>query len=134
MGMSASQMRYCMISGKKSDVEFQGQQINQQRTTLATQSSAYNTQLLEMQVPTPPSTSDYSQTTYKFTLGSLACNVTGSVYNSSTGNYTVNYTYNTTGAEAKTGQSVYYRSTDTTTGEAIYSSGLSSETRTTLTQ
>ena len=61
MGMSASQMRYIMISGKKSDIEFQGQQINQQRTTLATESSTLNSSLLNMTVPTPPSSEDFTK-------------------------------------------------------------------------
>jgi hypothetical protein len=67
MGMSASQIRYCMLQARKSDIEFQGQQINQQRTTLATQSAAYNTELLTMTVPTPPSTEEFTTTTYSYT-------------------------------------------------------------------
>ncbi len=101
MGMSASQMRFCMIAGKKSDVEFQGQQINQQRTTLATQSSACNTQLLEMQVPTPPSSSDFSTTTYSFTANGEECTISGVQYNPA-GTYTINYTRETVGDVGKT--------------------------------
>lgn len=82
MGMSASQMRYCMIAGKKSDVEFQGQQINQQRTTLATQTSAYNNQLLDLNVPTPPSTADYTKTSYTFSSNGETRTVTGTQYES----------------------------------------------------
>ena len=66
MGMSASQVRYCMLQARKTDIEFQGQQINQQRTTLATQSAAYNTELLTISVPTPPSTEEFTNTTYEF--------------------------------------------------------------------
>ena len=94
MGMSASQMRYVMISGEKSDVEFQGQQINQQRTTLATETSALNSQLLDIAVPTPPSTDNFTTTNYTFTDSSgTASSITGT---QSTGNglYTVNYTQN----------------------------------------
>lgn len=105
MGMSASQMRYCMITGRKSDVEFQGQQINQQRTTLATQSAAYNTQLLSLSVPTPPSTSDYSKTTYSFSSNGQTCSVSGTVFDKNTGTYTVNYTVDTTTSAGKSGGS-----------------------------
>lgn len=80
--MSASQMRYVMISGRKSDVEFQGQQINQQRTTLATQSSACNTQLLNLKVPTPPSSSEFSVTTYTFNSNGQTRTIAGTQYKS----------------------------------------------------
>lgn len=51
MGMSASQMRFLMLTARKTDVEFQGQQVNQQRTNLAQESSdLYNT-LLNMKAP-----------------------------------------------------------------------------------
>lgn len=101
MGMSASQMRYCMLAGKQSDVEFQGQQINQQRTTLATQSSALNTQLLDLNVPTPPSSDDFTIKNYTFTSGAgETCTITGVQYNSSStavngtdpGKWSINYT------------------------------------------
>lgn len=111
MGMSASQMRYCMLSGKKSDVEFQGQQINQQRTTLATETSAYNNQLLNLTVPTPPSSENYSRTTYSFTSGAgEVCTITGVQYNSGAvptaggtqpGRWTVNYTTTSVGDEGR---------------------------------
>lgn len=80
MGMSASQMRYCLLSGRKSDVEFQGQQINQQRTTLATETSAYNNQLLNLSVPTPPSSDSYTTTSYSFTNNGQTYEVTGAQF------------------------------------------------------
>lgn len=111
MGMSASQMRYCMLSGKKSDVEFQGQQINQQRTTLATETSAYNNQLLNLTVPTPPSPGEYVKTTYSFNShAGEVCTITGLQYNSGDvptqggtqpGRWTVNYTTTGVGDEGK---------------------------------
>lgn len=108
MGMSASQMRYCMISGRKSDVEFQGQQINQQRTTLATETSAYNNQLMNLVVPTPPSTADYTKTSYTFNSNGETRTVSGTVYDSATGTYTVNYTTDTTTSQGKSsGTSVF---------------------------
>lgn len=108
MGMSASQMRYCLIGGKKSDVEFQGQQINQQRTTLATQTSSYNNQLLDLKVPTPPSTADYTKTAYTFSSNGELRTVTGTVYDTVAGTYTVNYTTETTTSQGRSsGTSVF---------------------------
>lgn len=111
MGMSASQMRYCMLTGKKSDIEYQGQQINQQRTSLATETSMYNNQLLNLKVPTPPSPDGYTKTTYSFTSGAgETCTITGIQYNSSgatttggteSGRWTVNYTTTGIGDEGK---------------------------------
>lgn len=89
MGMSASQIRYCMLQARKTDIEYQGQQINQQRTTLATQSSAYNTELLTLSVPTPPSTEQYTTTTYSFNYNGNDCTIKGVSYNN--GTYTIAY-------------------------------------------
>ena len=71
MGMAASQARFLGLTARKSNTEYEGQQINQQRTTLANQSANYYNQLLGMTVPVPPSTADYTKTTYTFTDGSL---------------------------------------------------------------
>lgn len=78
MGMAASQARYLSLQGRMSNVEYQGQQINQERTILSQQSTALYNSLLDMQVPTPPSTSDYTTITYtgvdgatNFTLGNI---------------------------------------------------------------
>ncbi len=98
MGMSASQMRYCMLSGRKTDVEFQGQQINQERTSLATQSSAYNTQLLDLEVPTPPSSGDYSTISYTTTINGTNANILLNSLRAETGGtYALSYTKVSTG-------------------------------------
>ena len=72
MGMAASQARFLGLTARKSNTEYEGQQINQQRTTLSNQSANYYNQLLGMTVPVPPSVSDYTKTTYTFTDGSLS--------------------------------------------------------------
>lgn len=69
MGMAASQARYLGLTARKSNVEYEGQQVNQQRVALANQSANLFNQLMAMQVPTPPSTSDYTTTQYSFTDG-----------------------------------------------------------------
>lgn len=68
MGMSASQARLIALTARMNDIEYQGQQINQQRTTLAGQINALYNSLLDMSVPTPPSTQDYTKVKYTGTL------------------------------------------------------------------
>ena len=70
MGMSASQARFLSLTARKTNTEFEGQQINQQRTTLSNESANYYSMLASMTVPTPPSSSDFSKTVYTFTDGS----------------------------------------------------------------
>ena len=64
MGMAASQARFLGLTARKSNVEYQGQQINQQRTALANESSNLYNQMLQLDVPTPPSQKDYYNTVY----------------------------------------------------------------------
>ena len=64
MGMAASQARFLGLTARKSNVEYQGQQVNQQRTALANESANLYNQMMELDVPTPPSTNDFYQTTY----------------------------------------------------------------------
>lgn len=68
MGMAASQARFLGLTARKSNIEYEGQQINQQRTELANQSANLYNQMLTLQVPTPPSTQDYTKVTYTFTI------------------------------------------------------------------
>lgn len=65
MGMAASQARYLSLFARKSNLEYQAQQINQERSVLSQQCTAMYNSLLAMNVPTPPSTSDF--TTLKYT-------------------------------------------------------------------
>ena len=60
MGMAASQARYLALTARKTNCEYEGQQINQARTALANQSSYYFNQMLEMQVPDCPDSTDYT--------------------------------------------------------------------------
>lgn len=69
MGMSASQARFLSLTARKTNVEYEGQQINQQRTTLSNESANYYSQLTNLTVPTPPSSQDYTKTSYTFTDG-----------------------------------------------------------------
>lgn len=69
MGMSASQARYLSLIARQSNLEYQGQQINQERTILSQQCTALYNSLLAMTVPTPPSTSDFTTVQYSGTNG-----------------------------------------------------------------
>ena len=60
--MAASQARFLGLTARKTNVEYEGQQVNQQRTCLANQSANYYNQLLGMTVPTPPSIADFTKT------------------------------------------------------------------------
>ena len=59
MGLSASQTRFLTLTARKSNVEYQGQQINQARTALANQTSQLYTQLMNLDAPTAPSIYQY---------------------------------------------------------------------------
>jgi hypothetical protein len=69
MGLAASQARWISLAARKSNVEYEGQQINQARTALANQSSELWNQLYSMEVPSAPSTTDYTSTQYTFENG-----------------------------------------------------------------
>ena len=69
MGMSASQARLIALTARMNDIEYQGQQINQQRTTLSNQINALYSSLLSMDVPTPPSTQDFQKIEYSGSIG-----------------------------------------------------------------
>ena len=63
MGMAASQARFLGLTARKSNVEYQGQQVNQQRTALANESANLYSQMMNLTVPTPPAESDFYKTT-----------------------------------------------------------------------
>ena len=69
MGMAASQARYLALVARKSNCEYEGQQINQARTVLSNQSANLFNQMLGLSVPVPPSTQDFTKTQYSFTDG-----------------------------------------------------------------
>ena len=69
MGMAASQARYLALVARKSNCEYEGQQINQARTVLSNQSANLFNQMLGLNVPIPPSTQDYTKQQYSFTDG-----------------------------------------------------------------
>ncbi len=71
MGMSASQARFLSLTARKNNVEFEGQQINQQRTCLSNESASYYSELCNMAVPAPPCIDDYTKVSYSFNDGAM---------------------------------------------------------------
>lgn len=117
MGMSASQMRYAMLAGRKNDVEFEGQQINQERTTLANESAALNTQLLNLTVPTTPSTDDYTKTSYTFSNDGQTYTVAATQFKSSAYDVVTTTGTTTTTTSYSAGTYIVSASTEQTTSQ-----------------
>ena len=69
MGMAASQARYLALTARKTNTEWEGQQINQARTALANQSANLFNRLLNMEVPNPPKSTDYTELQYSYSDG-----------------------------------------------------------------
>ena len=76
MGMAASQARYLGLTARKTNVEYEGQQINQARTALANQSANAFNELLALEVPTSPSTQDYTTVQYSYQDGTYGETIT----------------------------------------------------------
>lgn len=51
--MAASQARFLSLTARKSNVEYEGQQVNQQRTALSNESANLYNKLTSIEVPTP---------------------------------------------------------------------------------
>jgi len=69
MGMAASQARYLALSARKTNVEYEGQQINQQRVNLSNQSADLFNQMMTMSVPTCPDSNNYTTIQYSWSDG-----------------------------------------------------------------
>ena len=54
MGIAASQARYLYLTARQTNVEFEGQQINQARTNLANEQSGLFREMLKIEAPTVP--------------------------------------------------------------------------------
>lgn len=129
MGMAASQARFLGLTARKTNVEYEGQQINQQRTTLSNQTANYYNQLLGMAVPVPPSVADYTKTVYTFQDGSLT-NSISSMIAQKDGEYLISYTSSWVDdfAAVSAATSIVTRSTDlkntnNAIGDKVYSVG-----------
>ena len=95
MGMSASQARFLGLTARKSNVEYEGQQVNQQRTVLGNETANYYNDLLGMSVPVPPSPNDYTKTIYTFEDGALTNTITSMIAQKD-GKFKISYMMNWT--------------------------------------
>lgn len=104
--MAASQARFLSLTARQDNVEFEGQQINQQRVVLANKSAGMNKQALTMKVPLPPNENDFMNLTYSYddTDGSEKL-ITDMFYNPEYNGTTVknNYLINTEFSSTKSG-------------------------------
>lgn len=98
MGMAASQARFLNLTARKSNIEYEGQQINQQRTSLSNQSADLYNQMLTLQVPTPPSTQDYTKISYTFQVPGINDSqaTISQITKDKNGTYTVTFSYSQT--------------------------------------
>ena len=99
MGMAASQARFLNITARKTNIEYQGQQINEQRTALSNESANLYNQMLSLQVPTPPNTRDFTKVEYTFMMPGDIDEATVSQITpikDKPGQYSVIFTYKTT--------------------------------------
>lgn len=77
MGLAASQARFLGITARKSNIEYEGQQVNQQRTALAEEVNALYSKLLALDVPVAPDTTEFYETNYSFSVGDTTHNKNG---------------------------------------------------------
>lgn len=75
MGLAASQARLISLQARMSDLEYEGQQINQQRQTLTNKMNEVYSQAMDMEVPTAPSKIDYQIDAYSGKIGTQAVNL-----------------------------------------------------------
>ncbi|MBO6271373.1 hypothetical protein J6O48_01185 [bacterium] len=69
MGMAASQARYLQLSARKTNTEYEGQQLNQERVVLANRTADLFNQMLTMSVPTCPDSNDFTKVQYSWSDG-----------------------------------------------------------------
>lgn len=94
MGMAASQARYLSLAARKTNTEYEGQQINQERTVLANRTADLFNQMLSTSVPTCPDSNDYTTLQYSWSDG-LNDSVLSDYYQLGTADEDYNYVVTT---------------------------------------
>lgn len=92
MGLAATQARYLGLTARKTNIEFEGQQVNQARTALANETANLYNKLYTLTVPIPPNVTDYYKTEYSYKAGGTTYTVNSYSANAD-GTYKVNVTY-----------------------------------------
>lgn len=75
MGMAASQARFLGLTARKTNTEYEGQQVNQERTALANQSAGLFNRMLALSVPIPPDSTGFYSTQYTYSDNEGACKI-----------------------------------------------------------
>lgn len=70
MGLAACQARYLSITARKTNVEYEALQINQQRTSLATRTSNIYNRLSSLEQPVQPNPVDFYDTNFSYSVPS----------------------------------------------------------------
>jgi len=77
MGLAASQARFLGITARKSNIEYEGQQVNQQRTALAEEVNALYNKLLSLKLPIAPDTTEFYRSNYSFNVSDASTSANG---------------------------------------------------------
>lgn len=117
MGLAATQARYLGLTARKTNIEFEGQQVNQARTALANQSSNLYEKLYSMSVPTPPNVTDYYKTEYTYSAGGTKYTVNSYTPTTEENKYNLNVTYT---GYADVGLKAFATSTVTLNSDGTY--------------
>ena len=72
MGLAASQARFLGLTARKSNIEYEGQQVNQQRTALAEEVNALYNSLASLALPIAPDATEFYESNYSFSLGNTS--------------------------------------------------------------
>lgn len=107
MGLAASQTRFLQLTSRKSNIEFQGQQLNQQRLILANNSAGLFQRQLSLVPPSPPVSTSNAYTTPAY---SFNCAVAGI-------KKTIQFTHDGTGAVV--GAKITYNSYDSSSASTV---------------
>ncbi len=70
MGLAACQARYLSITARKTNVEYEALQINQQRTSLATRTTEIFNRLSTLEQPVQPNPVDFYETNFSYSVPS----------------------------------------------------------------
>lgn len=92
MGLAATQARYLGLTARKTNIEFEGQQVNQARTALANEGANLYSKLYSLSVPIPPNVTDYYTTEYSYNVAGTTF-VINSYTPVSNDSYIVNVSY-----------------------------------------
>ncbi len=94
MGLAASQARFLGITARKSNIEYEGQQVNQQRMALAEEVNSLYNKLIALDVPVAPDTTQFYESNYSFevsnTDGYDGDYIVNSYYQNDDGTYYLN--------------------------------------------